>query len=307
MLKYEFIDPDNQINSTEFQFIESFLKATNRMQTGWHYITDITWIYSQIKSWPTGFKILDAGGGVGPVQFLMAELGFDVTNIDLNLNKPSFSYQKRYKCTYEILPSFKSTDYKDFLDGLDIKRQFLETVVKDTIKKSMPYQMWSAKQYIKKHEQWERAISLETTRKGQVKWLKGNLCNMPEVQDSTFDAVVSLSAIEHIPLEALKKSLREIKRVLKPDARWAVTTSATEQSKTCYHEPSQSNCFSSSDIEKIFEAIPKGEQNSLEILHKYRNNKYLRENLARFYYKSGRYGMPWGKWDPKYIPVGIFI
>ncbi|MDO9566765.1 MAG: class I SAM-dependent methyltransferase [Candidatus Desulfaltia sp.] len=237
----------------------------------------------------------------------MAELGFNVTNIDLNLNNPGVAYQKRYQCTYEVSPSFRNTSYKTFLDESNkAKAQYLKTAIKNMIKQSIPYKWWSAKRYIEKHEQWRRVNKLATTRTGHIKWLKGNLCNLPEVADNTFDAVVSLSAIEHIPSEDLKTAFKEIKRVVKPNACWAVTTSGTEKSETWFHEPSQGNCFSSNDIGDTFGAIPKGEQNPIEILQKYRNNSYLKENLAKFYFKSGRYGMPWGKWDPKYIPVGIF-
>ena len=31
----------------------------------------------------------------------------------------------------------------------------------------------------------------------------------------------------------------------------------------------------------------------------------LRDNLASFYFRSGDNGMPWGKWDPQYQPVGV--
>lgn len=306
MLRYEFIDPDLQINSADFQFVESFLKMTDRTQIGWHYITDITWIYSQIKEWPRDYKILDAGGGGGPVQFLMAELGFDVTNIDLNLNKPGFVYQKRYQCIYEVLPSFKSTKYGTFLSGDDGKKQYLKALIKRIIKQSIPYKWWMARRYAIKHEQWRKTMKLSTAKIGHIEWLKGNLCHIPELPDNTFDAVVSLSAIEHIPLENLEAALYEIKRVVKPDGRWAVTTSGTKMVETWFHELSQSNCFSSHDLEKIFGANPKGKQSPQEILQKYQNNSYLRENLAKFYFKSGKYGMPWGKWNPKYIPVGIF-
>ena len=306
MLKYEFIDPDLQISSSDFQFIESFLKATDRTQIGWHYITDITWIYSHVKDWPRDYKVLDVGGGGGPVQFLMAELGFDVTNIDLNLNKPGFAYQKRYQCVYEVLPSFEETSYKTFLNESNKEQYYLKTAVKNIIKQSMPYKWYSAKRYIGKHEQWRRVKKLATPRIGHIKWIKGNLCNIPEVPDNAFDAVVSLSALEHIPLKVLQVALGEIKRVLKPGACWAVTTSGTEKAETWYHEPSQGNCFSRADIENIFGAIPRKDQSPHEILKKYQNNNYLKENLAKFYFKSGKYGMPWGKWDPKYIPVGIF-
>lgn len=306
MLQYEFIDPDIQINSPDFQFVESFLKMTDRTQIGWHYITDITWIYSHVKDWPRDFKILDAGGGGGPVQFLMAELGFDVTNIDLNLNKPGFAYQKRYQCTYEALPSFENTNYKAFLNGSDNKEQYLKTAIKNMFKQSMPYKWWSAKRYIEKHEQWRKVTPLTTDRTGRLKWLKGNLCNIPEVPEHAFDAVVSLSAIEHIPLENLKTAFDEIKRVVKPNARWAVTTSGTEKAETYFHESSQGNCFSCAEFENTFGASQKGEQDPQKILQKYQNCGYLKENLAKFYFKSGKYGMPWGKWAPKYIPVGIF-
>lgn len=309
MLRYEFIDPDLQISSPDFQFIESFLKATDRTQIGWHYITDITWIYSQLKDWPRDFKVLDAGGGGGPVQFLMAELSFDVTNCDLCASVPPISYQKRYRCAYQILPSFKNTNYKDFLETLCREYKVWTSGrvdVKNMIKKLWPYKWWSAKRYAQKHEQWRQEQRLTNTRIGRLQWLAANLCHMPEVPANTFDAVVSLSALEHIPFEALQAALDEIKRVLKPSARWAVTTSGTEKAETWFHESSQGNCFSYADFENIFVARPEGEQNPAEILQKYQDCGYLKENLAKFYFKSGKYGMPWGKWSPKYIPVGIF-
>ena len=46
-------------------------------------------------------------------------------------------------------------------------------------------------------------------------------------------------------------------------------------------------------------------QNPEMILDKYRQCSYLKNNLSEFYKKSGNYGMPWGKWYPKYIPVGL--
>ena len=244
------------------------------------------------------------GGAGGPVQFLMAELGFDVTNIDLSITEPNISYKNRYQITYNILPSFKSTSYNDFFktNGNIGSGQI---GVKNVIKRSWFYKLWLTKRYVQKHEQWRKTQQLEPSRIGQIKWFRANLCNIPEVLDNTFDAIVSLSAVEHIPYESLQAALTEIKRVLKPDARWAVTTSGTEKDETWFHEPSQGNCFSSTDLEKIFGARPEGEQNPHEILQKYQNCGYLKENLAKFYFKSGKYGMPWGIWDPKYLPVGI--
>ena len=36
-----------------------------------------------------------------------------------------------------------------------------------------------------------------------------------------------------------------------------------------------------------------------------RDCRELRGKLADFYYQSGKNGMPWGKWDPQYQPVGV--
>jgi hypothetical protein len=36
MLSYEFIDPDEEIGTEDFRFVESFMKATGRTQIGWH-------------------------------------------------------------------------------------------------------------------------------------------------------------------------------------------------------------------------------------------------------------------------------
>jgi hypothetical protein len=58
-------------------------------------------------------------------------------------------------------------------------------------------------------------------------------------------------------------------------------------------------------MEGCFGAKSIGNQNPELILDKYRNCTYLKENLAEFYKKSDKYGMPWGIWDPKYIPIGL--
>jgi hypothetical protein len=36
-----------------------------------------------------------------------------------------------------------------------------------------------------------------------------------------------------------------------------------------------------------------------------KNSKYLARWLAAFYYASGKNGMPWGRWNPAYLPAGL--
>lgn len=306
MLIYEFIDPEAQLKSEDFQFIENFLKFTKRDQLGWHYITDIIWIYSFVKNWSRNIKVLDAGGGQGPVQFLLAEMGFNVTNVDLVLVDLPAKYRHRYKTDLETLPSFEPSSYESFLSNKKSDTLTRAKVkFKKLIKTAPAYSNWSSNKYSTLHDNWRSSTSLLNTSIGSIKWYRGNLCKMPEIPCNYFDAVVSLSAWEHIPYEHLSNALVEIKRVLKPDGRWAVTTSATEKDKTWWHDPSQSNCFSIADLENIFGARSCGNQNPENILEKYNQCDYLKDSIAEFYKKSGKYGMPWGVWEPKYIPVGL--
>ena len=133
---------------------------------------------------------------------------------------------------------------------------------------------------------------------GTIEWIVGNLCDLREIPAGTFDAVVSLSALEHIPIEQLGTALSELARVSKPDAGWAVTTSGTEQAATWLHEPSQGWCYSVADLKDRFGAIGACEQDPAEMLERYRGSAYLREHLAAFYRHTERCGMPWGIWDP---------
>src|SRR5262245_45755021 len=105
-LSYEFIDPDAQIASDAFAVVESFLRATGRTQIGWHYITDLTWLYARIRHWPNPLRILDAGGGgSGALQFLLAELGHHVTNLDLHFSELPLRFRRRYATSLRRLPS----------------------------------------------------------------------------------------------------------------------------------------------------------------------------------------------------------
>jgi len=302
MLTYDFIDPMEQIESEDFEFVESFLKSTGRTRIGWHYITDLIWIYSKIKKWPRDIHILDAGGGGGPLQFLLAELGMNVTNIDMVLREPPIPFQKRYKTTLSILPSLVQTSYTEHITDPNIPHS---GYLKSITKKTKLDKMRKIRKYNSKHNRWRSSWMINEVAVGKIKWIAGNLCNMPEIPKNTFDAFVSLSALEHIPLDQLGNAIEMIQNILKKDAKWAVTTSGTEQSNTWLHEPSKGQCFSEEDLQKYFNAYPLNVQNPAEILEKYRNCDYLKDNLAEFYFKSDKYGMPLGKWNPKYIPVGL--
>lgn len=304
-MRYVFLDPHAIINTPQFEFITTFLKSTGLTQIGWHYCIDLAWIYSQTKNWPTNYRVLDAGGGSGPTQFLLAELGFKVTNVDLFLKKPPPCIQKRYNLKFETVESYQKTTYVDHLSN-NTHKQGIRHKLRSIVGSSSLYQYITSMRYQQKHERWRKSNKL-SNKIETLSWTQANLCNVPEIATDSFDAVVSLSALEHIPINLLPQAWAEITRICKSGAKAAITTSATEQERTWFHSPSKGNCFSVQDLKTIFCALPDDmNQPAIEMIEKYRSCNYLENNIAAFYRKSGKNGMPWGKWDPKYFPVGLF-
>jgi 2-polyprenyl-3-methyl-5-hydroxy-6-metoxy-1,4-benzoquinol methylase len=303
-MQFEYLDPDKIIGTQEFIEVEKFLKRTGRTQIGWHYIVDLTWIYSQAKKWPVGSLVLDAGGGLGPTQFLLAEMGMNVVNIDL-LHQGNFYYAQRYKLESKQLSSYVKSEYVAHLHSTVTHKADLASL-REPIINNMVTNKLRLKYYEHMHESWKRMVGYSDRCVGKITRLSGNLCGLPEIHDSKYDAVVSLSALEHIPIAMLPDALAEINRVVKPDGSYAVTTSATDKA-TWFHEPSKGLCFSKDDLEKLFGAELQGTTDAASTLDKYRQNSYLSNNLADFYKKLGNNGMPWGKWDPQYVPVGISV
>ena len=100
----------------------------------------------------------------------------------------------------------------------------------------------------------------------------------------------------------------ELIRVCKPEGRLLATVSAS-MGNDWYHEPSRGWCFSEKTLRRIFRlrgdvASNFEDRQRIMTLMKSEDNG-LQERLASFYFKSGDNGMPWGRWDPQYLPVGV--
>jgi SAM-dependent methyltransferase len=304
MLHLQFLDPEEFLDTEDFRQVEKFLNATGRTEIGWHYIIDLTWIFSISKKWPAGASVLDAGGGSGPAQFLLAEMGFNLTNIDLAVESIPPKIANRYRCTYRELPSFKKTTYTDHLK--QIRKADITTHLKNRAKKLKLARYLQRTHYEYRHNSWKKGTRFSTICPGNIEYVRGNLHSIPEIEDDTFDAVISLSALEHIPSAQLSSAIAEIKRTCKKRADWAITTSGAAQNGTWYHEPSCGFCYSVKDLQVLFDADFLDEDGGPEMLVKYQSCDYLKHHLADFYKHIDRGGMPRGIWDPKYIPVGIY-
>jgi 2-polyprenyl-3-methyl-5-hydroxy-6-metoxy-1,4-benzoquinol methylase len=52
------------------------------LEFGWHYLLDLVWIISQLSLDKSSLHILDAGAGVGVMQWYLAERGAHVISVD---------------------------------------------------------------------------------------------------------------------------------------------------------------------------------------------------------------------------------
>jgi ubiquinone/menaquinone biosynthesis C-methylase UbiE len=131
---------------------------------------------------------------------------------------------------------------------------------------------------------------------------------MALLPDNFVDGVISISALEHNNHQDFTRCLNEILRVAKRGCILALTVSAS-QSEDWFHEPSKGWCYSESSLRNLFRLPITAKSNFTrkeEFMDKLRKegNK-LHKRLDAMYYRSGNNGMPWGKWDPRYQPVGI--
>lgn len=306
MLNFRYLDPEEILESRDFRDVEHFLHETRRRNIGWHYAVDLTWIYSRARHWTPGLRILDAGGGRGPAQFLLAEMGFDVVNVDLMHRAPDHAFVQRYGTHWTSLASHVATPYAQHISKFGGGPARFFKRIRNAARESSLLRDSIAATYLRRHDRWRTAQGFSSRPVGRLDWLTGNLGAVPELETGSFDAVVSLSSLEHIPAETISAAIAEIRRLVRAQGHWALTTSGTERAGTWYHAPSQGYCFSNTDLGRLFNARLDGTASAAEILCKYQCSPYLRKNLALHYRLSGKNGMPWGRWNPAYIPVEVF-
>lgn len=256
------------------------------LEFGWHYLLDLTWIIQQLGP-VKGKRIMDAGAGTGIMQWYLAEEGAQVLSVDRasRANLP-LRFRRRYRVRglrkQDLLPIHR-------LIGARMRG-------KEKIR-------------VKLTSQARELSSLGSRQRaaGQVTIYNQDLKNLVDIPDNSLDAVVAVSALEHNPPEELPQVVHELLRVLKPGAPLLATLGAAP-GEDWFHDPSKGWCYSDASLRRSFQLTPETPSNYArydELFTSLRDCAELRENLARFYFQSGDNGMPWGKWDPQYQPVGV--
>ena len=300
----------------EINIIEKFQKFFDASM-GWHYYLDLAWIIKEIRALPKGALLLDAGAGSGLLQFILSELGYNIISADFIDRSFSSKFMERYGRVIHYLNNqkqFFNNRYTRHLNSVYhcpkvSKISKLLNIFKSKEKIEDAIDLINKTRFKPQENTPAQLLKGDADGKcGRIFLYKCDLKNMPLLPDGFVDGVVSVSSLEHNDHEDFEMCMREMLRVTKSHGKLFITVSAS-QSEDWFHEPSKGWCYSEAVIKRLFGLREDVKSNFLQknlifTAIKKEGNK-LHERLDPFYYQSGDNGMPWGKWDPQYQPVGI--
>ena len=273
-----------------------------KLEFGWHYLLDIIWILTQLGEVERK-HIMDAGAGTGLMQWWLAENGAQVISVD-RVSRANLPLRFRNRYDVQGLrpedlnsPGLFITTYNQVGSG-PAPRSTTRKLV------SQGRYLFEMTQYLSRN--YFKGSDKKASR-GQVSIYNQDLAHLIGIPDDSFDAVLAISALEHNTKDGLKIVARELLRVLKPGGVLLATLCAARD-QDWWHVPSSGWCYTGNSLKNLFQFgddTPSNYDQYDQLFNQLKNCGDLRDNLADFYFKSGDNGMPWGKWDPQYQPVGV--
>jgi len=272
------------------------------LEFGWHYLLDLTWVIREIGKIQS-LKIIDAGAGIGLIQWYLAQHGGTVYSID-RMSRKNLPLPYRSRFHVKGMRESDLTPARDIIQSnLLGKRGESPYRSRNITLKSYGRDILDILQYtVTPH-----AKADSKSGEGQVIIYNQDLSNLEDIQDASIDAIVSISALEHNSPEGLEKVVKELMRVLKPGGVLLATLGAAKE-KDWFHKPSSGWCYTDTTLRRIFDLpddTPSNYDQYDQLFTDLKNCAELRDNLASFYFLSNQNGMPLGEWDPKYQPVGV--
>ncbi len=252
------------------------------LEFGWHYLLDLTWVIGQLGE-VKGKRILDAGAGTGILQWRLAEAGATVISTDRSSRA---NLPLRFRTRYHV-SGLRKSDLTPYPQVIRANLSHFDRVAIQA-------------RDLAQGPTWK-------TSSGKVIIYNQDLRSLTDIPNGSLDAVAAISALEHNSPQDLGVVVEELLRVLKPGGMLVASLNAS-RSEDWWHEASSGWCYSEASLRRWFCLPPELSSNFNrydEILAEIRANAELRDHLARFYFHSGANGMPWGKWNPQYVPVGV--
>lgn len=260
-----------------------------RLEFGWHYLLDLTWIIANMDFNRIG-RVLDAGAGVGIMQWFLASKGVDVISVDRG-SRANLGF--RFRANFHV----EGLRQEDLVSNLAAWKYDLRSVSGLFAK---------TRKHIRNLLSVGRML-LPPLGNGRVTVYNQDLKTLTELEDESVDVVVAVSALEHNSPEGLREVVVELMRVLKSGGKLLATLGAARE-EDWFHEPSKGWNYSEATMRDIFTldvGVPANYDQYDELFAALNGCVELRDNLAGFYYQSGDNGMPWGVWDPQYVPIGV--
>ncbi len=268
---------------------------------GWHYYVDLVWVVLQLRKMgiQPGSTILDAGAGSGLLQYLLSYYGYHVLSVDFAPRTVQFHIRKLFPV--EVLTPVVASEegYVAHMQRARGKFGFIHKIWNTLLKKRIPLASWY---HLKK------VLSRRVTKPGKIVMIQNDMRQMRQIKNQSVDAVVSVSAVEHLQPDQLPLVFSEFGRVMRSDAPLILTTNASGTQKDWFHKPSQGWCFSLATLSAWFDdssSQVRHFSNFNRVLADYQNNEFLQKRLSRAYFFSSENGMPNGIWNPVYIPAGV--
>jgi 2-polyprenyl-3-methyl-5-hydroxy-6-metoxy-1,4-benzoquinol methylase len=262
------------------------LARSLRLEFGWHYLLDLTWVLSELGP-VRGKRILDAGAGTGVLQWHLAQQGAEVISVD-RLSRAALPL--RFRVRFRVV----GLRNQDLLPSPVALRAHWAGNASWQVKVSAQARDVASMAYLRRSS-------------GRVIIYNQELKNLVDLADNSVDAVVAVSALEHNQPEALEQVVEELMRVLKPGGKLIASLTAGRD-QDWWHTPSNGWCYTGASLQRLFH-LPQSIRSNYarydHILAELRDCAELRDNLAHFYFQSADNGMPLGKWDPQYVPVGV--
>ncbi len=280
--------------------IDEWLTLLN-WDNGWHYDLDIIWILKSLEknNIKPGSTILDAGAGMGVLQFILAARGYNVISLDFAKRSMPTSVLNLFDFKMEENEVEDENPYRSFMRFDKGARKEREVSIAKLITFSLKKRFGGAR---------SRFITLlnnikNKKYKGSIKILQASFNEIP-LESNSVDAVVSISAIEHNDFDLNGRAVSEFERILNNNGVSLVTTSVADQEKSWFHKESMGWCFSEKDINDIFGADLIGKYEAVK--KRMLSSTVLKKRLSMAYKISSRNGLPHGDFNKiQYLPVGI--
>lgn len=297
-------------NKSRVGLIEHWSKVVNR-PLGWHYWLDFIWIMKKLDEigLPKGAWILDAGAGNGVLQFLLAALGYNVISLDYAERDIPPDALKVFEISRQSsVVANPGHRYRQFIKYKLSSSLFNFRKISKIMARPVDYLGAALSLLDRKAALYRQLLikQLGQKRYGKIIYVMGDFTDLKDFPNESVDCVVSVSALEHADHADIKKAAGELERVLKPGGYMFLTV-GTAKEKDWFFEPGLAWCFSERTLKDLFglEDCPSNYDQYDQLFDRLKGSREIKNRVPKEYFGSGENGLPWGRYEPKYQPVGI--